>query len=633
MFDWVHNNKRLMQVILAIIFLPFAFFGLESYLTSDGLGAEVARVGDYRVTQQEFQRALQERQEEMRRMVNNAPLDPALLDSPEMRFAALEQIVRERLLLTQAFRMGIKVTDEQLRDLITSQQSFMQDGKFSKDLYEAFLRNQGLSAVAFEANLRRDLLKQPLVDAFGATAMIPRTVVERIIRLSEQTREVSVVNIDPAKYAAQVNVDDAAVKKFYDARTSEFEVPEQVRLDYVVLSLDNVAAQMEIKPDDVRRAYEESPARFSSPEERSASHILIAVPADANGEARAAAKAKAGELAKQAQSNPERFAALAKEHSEDPGSASSGGDLGFLPRGATRKEFDDALFSMKPGEIRGPVETEFGYHIIRLGEVRGGATKPFEEVRAGIEADLKRGIAQKRFAEMAEQLSNMAYEQSDSLAPAAEKLNLKVQQSPWITRTPVPGSPLGSEKFLRAAFSEDVLKNNRNSEVVEVAPGTLMVARLLEHKPTTLKPFQEVQAEIRRRLIDEESRKLALAEGREKLEKLRKGEDAGISWGKPVVVGRNAPGTLGEAAFKEAFRADASKLPAYVGAEDPKLGYQLIRVSAVNEPSEIGADARTAVAEQLRRIVSQEQLTDYVAALKRRIEVKMQPDLIEKKDR
>jgi peptidyl-prolyl cis-trans isomerase D len=161
----------------------------------------------------------------------------------------------------------------------------------------------------------------------------------------------------------------------------------------------------------------------------------------------------------------------------------------------------------------------------------------------------------------------------------------------------------------------------------------LMTARLLEHKPATTRPFEEVQADIRKRLIEDEARKRAVADGREKLDKLRKGEDAGLAWGKPVVVGRNDPKGLGEAAFKEAFRADASKLPAYVGAEDPKLGYQLIRVTAVNEPSEVSDEARKAAADQLRRIVSQEQITDYVAALKRRVEVKTKPDLIEKKDR
>lgn len=631
MFDWVQNNKRLMQGVLALIFLPFAFFGIEGYFQSNELGSEVARVGDYKVTQQEFQNALRERQEQMRRMLNNAPIDQAMLDSPEMRFAALDQIVRDRLMLSQAVRSGIKVNDAQLRDLIMSQQNFMQDGKFSRDLYEAFLRSQGMDALAFEARLRRDLLQQPLLDAFGASGFVPSTVVDRIVRLSEQTREVSVVTIAPAAYMAQVAIDDAGVKAYYDTNTREFQVPEQVRLEYVVLSLDNVAAQMEVKPEDVRKTYDADPARFSVPEARDASHLLIAVPSDASAEVKSAAAAKAADLAKQIQAKPDRFADLAREHSQDPGSAASGGDLGFLERGATKKSFDDALFGMKVGEVKGPVETEFGYHVIRLKAVRGGTTKPFEEVRAAIEGDLKRGVAQKRFAEMAEQLSNLTYEQSDSLKPAADALKISVQQSPWISRTPTPGSPLGGEKFLKAAFSEDVLKNSRNSEVVEVSQGTLMSARMLEHKPASTKPFDEVQGDIRKRLVEAEARKRAVAEGREKLEKLRKGEDPGIAWGKPVVIGRNDAQGLGEAAFKEAFRASAGALPAYVGAEDPKLGYQLVRVSAVNQPAEVKPETRKAAAEQLKRMLGQEQMAEYVASLKRRVEVKTRADLIEKK--
>lgn len=631
MFDWVHNNNRVIQVVLALIFLPFAFFGIESYFQSNELGAEVARIGDYKVTQQEFQQALRERQEAMRRMVNNAPLDPAVLDSPEMRFAALEQIVHDRLLLSQAVRSGMKVTDEQLRELIMSQQTFSQNGKFSSDLYDAFLRSQGMTAPAFEARLRRDLMQQPLLDVFGPSTFVSNTVADRIVRLSEQTREAAVATISPATFAAHVSVDDAAVKAYFDAHAREFQVPEQARFEYVVLSLDNLASQSQVSAEDVRKVYDENPARFTAPEERDASHILVQVPRDAKPEEKAAARAKAADLAKQAQAKPERFAELAREHSQDPGSAKNGGELGFLERGATKKAFDDALFGMKVGEIKGPVETEFGFHVIRLNGVRGGAVKPFEEVRGAIETELKRAQAQKRYAVLAEQLSNLAYEQSDSLQPAAKELQLTVQQSPWITRTPAPGSPLGSDKFLKAAFSEDVLKNARNSEVVEVAPGTLMAARLLEHKPAAPKPFEEVQGDIRKRLIEDEARKRALADGRQKLEKLRKGEDAGVAWGKTIVVGRNDPQGLGEAAFREVFRADAGKLPAYVGAEDPKVGYQLIRISAVNQPTEIKPEARKGAAEQLRRLIGQEEQADYLAGLKRRVEVKMKPDLIEKK--
>jgi len=620
-----------MQFVLALIFLPFAFFGMDSYFRSSELGAEVARVGDYRVTQQEYQQSLRERQEQLRRMLNNAPVDQAVLDSPEVRFAAIEQLVRERLLLARAVGSGIVVTDAQLRNVITSQEVFQEDGKFSHDRYENFLRAQGMTNLGFEARLRRDLQQQPLMDVFGETGFIANSVVDRVVRLSEQTREAEVATISPSAFVAQIKIEETAVKAYFDSRAREFEVPEQVRLEYVVLSLDNLAAQTDVPAADVKQAYDQNPGQFGSPEEREASHILIEVASGASAGAKAAAKTKAETLAKQLRETPDRFADLAKEHSQDTGSAQGGGDLGFLARGATNKAFDQALFAMKVGEIAGPVETEFGFHLIRLKSVRGGGSKSFEEVRAGIESELKRNRATKRFAEMAEQLNNMAYEQSDSLKPVAEALKLSVQQSPWITRRPAPGSPLGSERFLKAAFSEDVIKNKRNSEVVEVGPGTLIAARLLEHKPAASRPFDEVKGDIEKRLIEDEARKRAIAEGRSLLEKLNKGESVSVGWSKPLTVSRVSNQGLSEDVLRAIFRADAGKLPGYSGAEDQKEGYQLIRVTKVTESGEVKPEARKAAAEQLRRLIAQEQMNDYVAALKRRVDVKIKPDLIEKK--
>jgi peptidyl-prolyl cis-trans isomerase D len=630
MFDWVQNNKRLMQVILALIFLPFAFFGMDAYFQGSELGAEVARVGDYRIGPQEYQQALRERQDAMRRMLGNVPVDQAVLDSPEMRFAALDQLVRQRLLLSQSVRAGVTVTDNQLRDFITSQDAFRQDGQFSHDLYESYLRSQNTSALGFEARVRRDLLLQPLLNAFGESTFVSNTVLDRMVRLSEQTREVSIATVSPSAFAAQISIEEPALKAYYDSHPREFQVPEQMRVEYVVLSLDNLAAQVEIPAEEVRQVYEQNPARFSAPEERHARHILVSVPADASAEAKAAAKTKIEELLKQARAQPDQFDELARKHSQDPGSSENGGDLGFLVRGATKKPFDDALFGMKEGEIAGSIATEFGYHLIKLEAIRGGSAQPFEQVRPMIESELKKMRASKRYAELAEQFNNLAYEQSDSLAPAAEALQTKVQQSPWISRAPAPGSPLGNERFLKAVFSEDVLKNKRNSEVVEVAPGTLMAARLLEHKPAATQPFDAVRDDIRKHLVEDEARKRALAEGRDKLEKLRKGADAGVAWGKPLNVTRADPQGLSDPVLREAFRADATSVPAYAGAED-NAGYQLIRISRISEPTEITPDMRKAAAEQLSRLVGQEQLADYVGALKQRVEVKVKPDLIEKK--
>ncbi|MPZ44221.1 MAG: peptidylprolyl isomerase [Betaproteobacteria bacterium] len=631
MFDWVHNNKRFMQVILALIFLPFAFFGVDSYFRGGDLGAEVARIGDYRIGEQEYQQALRERQEAMRRMLGNVPVDQAVLDSPEMRFAALDQLVRQRLLLSQAVRAGLTVTDSRLHDFITSQDAFREGGQFSYDLYESYLRSQNASALGFEARVRRDLLLQPLVNAFGDSSFVPNAVMDRMIRLSEQTREVSIATIDPSAFVAQISIDEPALKAYYDSHPREFQIPEQVRVAYVVLSLDNLAAQVDIPPEEVRQAYEQNPARFSAPEERQARHILVSVPADASAEAKAAAKSKAEELLKQAKAQPDQFAELARKHSQDPGSSENGGDLGFLVRGATKKPFDDALFAMKEGEIAGLIETEFGYHLIKLDAIRGGTAQPFEQVRPMIESELKKARASKRYAEAAEKFNNIAYEQSDSLTPAAEALGVKVQESPWISRTPSPGSPLGNERFLKAVFSEEVLQNKRNSEVVEVASGTLIAARLLEHKPASTQPFDTVRDEIRTHLVEDEARKRALAEGREKLEKLEKGVNVDLTWSKPVGVRRADPQGLSEPVLREIFRVDASSVPAYGGAEGPKGGYQLIRILRVSEPTEIEPEMRKAAAEQLNRLIGQEQLAGYVSALKQRVEVKVKPELIEKK--
>jgi len=631
MFDWVQNNRRIIQVVLFVCFLPFVFFGVDSYFRGGDFGSEVARVGDARITQQEFQQALQERQAQLQRMLGGERLDPALLDSPEMRLAAIEEIVRERVLLSQAVRNGIVVSDAALQEVIASQEVFREGGVFSPKNYEAFLRAQNMTAVAFEARIRRDLLQRPLLDVFAEGAFVSQSAVDRLVRLSEQRREIALVSYAPAAYQAKVQVDDAAVKSYYDSHQTEFQVPEQARVEYVVLSLDNLAAQVELSADDVRRAYEQNTKRFATAEEREASHILIRTPEGAAADAKAAAKAKAEEIAKRVRAKPDSFAEVAKAESQDPGSAGNGGELGFLPRGATKKAFDEALFAMKSGEIVGPVETEFGFHVIKLGAIRGGKTTSFDEVRPQIESELRRQQASKRFAELAEQLSNIVYEQSDSLKPAAEALKVQIQQSPWLSRKPVQGNPLGGERFLGAVFSEDVLKNQRNSEAVEVAPGTIVAARLLEHKPSAVRPLDEVTGDIRKKLEQAEALKQASAEGQAILQRLRKGEETSVVWSAPQMLGRGGAQGIPEAVVRATFRANVASLPAFVGVEDPASGYHIVRISRVNEPESAPQDVRKAVADQLRQVIAQEQLANYVAALKNAADVKVKPGVIEKK--
>lgn len=629
MFELIYKHKRLVQVVLAIIFLPFAFFGVDSYFRSTDASVGVATVAGYRISQGEFNRALRERQEAIQRMAGGGA-DPALLDSAELRFNVLEALIRQRLLLQRA--AGMAITDRQLQTVIGELPLFQQDGKFSFQLYDRFLKSQGMTPAMFEATLRQDLILQQVDEAYGGTGFVSRTVVERLARLSEQQREVSLVTIAPDRFLSQVKLEADAVKKYFDSHQDEFRIPEQVRVEYVMLTAESLLAQIPVDAAEIRKYYDEHRAQYEVREERQASHILIGADATASAEAKQKARVQAEAIYKQVKQNPDRFAELAKQHSQDPGSAANGGDLGYFGRGTMVKAFEDAAFGLKVGEISAPVETRYGFHIIRLTGVKGGQSSSFEEVRGQIEAELKKQRAGRKFSEIAENFNNVVFEQAESLKPAAELAKASPQQSAWITRERAD-APLNHPKLLQAIFSEDVLKNKRNTEVIEVAPGVLVAARVFERKPAAVQPFDEVSGAIVRKITLQQAGQLAAQEGRAQLEKLRQGKDAQVTWAPPQLVGRADAKGLSEPVLKQAFRADTAKLPAYTGVDNSLGGFTLIRITRVVEAEKIAPERQKALAEGLRQMLGQEEMLAYIASLKQKADVKVSKELLEKKER
>jgi peptidyl-prolyl cis-trans isomerase D len=629
MFDLVHKNKRLMQGILAIIILPFAFFGIDSYFRGGSGGDSVATVGDYKISQNEFTQSLRERQDMLRR-VSGDRVDPALLDSSELRFSVIENIVQQRLLVDRALRAGLIVTDRQVQDVIGTVDAFKEEGKFSYARYEELLRAQGMTPLIFEQRMRQDLLVDHLTHAYAGASFVSRAEAAQVLRISEQQREISHFTLTADSFVPQVKLEADAAKKYYDSHQDEFRVPEQVRIEYLILSADGLQAQMQPAAAELRQAYEANSRRFVVKEARQASHILIVADAAGGADAKKKAKARAEELYAQLKKNPKDFAALAKQHSQDPGSAANGGDLGFFERGAMVKAFDDAVFSMKAGEISPPVETEFGYHIIRLTEVRGGKGKSFEEARPEIETELKKQLAARKFAELAETFSNTLFEQADSLKPAADLLKATPQKSGWIARTGGDNALLGNQKLLQAVFSEDVLKNKRNTEAIEIAPGMLAGARVAEHKPATIQPFDQISGALVKKLILQQAGQLAAQEGRARLEALKQGKDPQVGWSAPQLASRgDAKGMPGEV-LRQAFKVDAGKLPVYSGTEVPG-GYSLVRVSRVQEVADGAKDKQNAIAQTLRQVAGQAELAAYLASLRQKSEVRIRRELIEKK--
>jgi len=451
-----------------------------------------------------------------------------------------------------------------------------------------------------------------------------------LLKIREQEREVSQVLFSPADYRKQVNVSDADAEKYYAEHKGEFVVPERVKAEFVVLSLEAYQRGVEVTDEEIKKFYLENQSRYQTAEERRASHILIPAAATASPEDKAKAKGQAEDLFKQAKANPKKFGELAAKFSKDPGSAEKGGDLGFFARGLMVKPFDEAAFSMKVGDITGPVETQYGYHIIRLDEIKATKTTPMEAVKAQIVEEIRKPKVAKAFAEAADNFNNLVYEQFDSLQPAVEALKLTLQKSDWLSR--VGGNPnplLNNEKLLAALFSDEVLKNKHNTSAIEVQPNMLLAARVIEHKPSEGLPLDQVRKDIVQHLADRAATERAEKEGRAALDKLKKGEAVALTWSAPQTVTLQKRQGLHPEAAQAVFGADTAKLPAYTGAPVSQGRFVIYRVSKVKDVAETTAEQRKALAKQLAQMIGQEQYIAYLASLRERADVKIDKKKLE----
>jgi peptidyl-prolyl cis-trans isomerase D len=582
MFNVVTKHKRLIMIAVVLLLVPpFAFFGMESYTRSMGGADEVARVDGSSVSQREFEEARRAQAERLRALFGRG-VDDAMLDSPQAREAALEQLVAQRLVTAAALRARLAVSDETLREAILANPAFQRDGRFDGATYRQLLAGQGLSEPAFEQSLRRDLLVAQLTKAIADSAIASRAGTAQQAMIENERREIAEALIPAERFLAGVKVDEARLKAYYEANSSQFRVPERVRAEYLVLSAEALARDEPVSEEELKAAYAARAGRYGVEEQRRASHILLKT------------REEAERIAQEARKSPERFAELAKKHSQDPGSAEAGGDLGLFARGMMVQAFEEAAFRMQEGEIAGPVASEFGFHVIRLTAIQPGRSRSLEEVRKELAAELAKEKGVRRFAEAAETFGNIVYEQSDSLAPAAERFKLTIQKSDWLVRQPGrAGGPLEHPKVLAALFGQDAIRERRNTDAIEVAPNVLVAARVAEHAPAAQRGFDDVRAEVEKRVRLEEAAKLAHGEGAARLAQLEGRGDAGLEWSAPRAVSVREPKGLSPKALRKVFGADARKLPAHVGIERGERGYAIYRVLRVIA-AEPRNDAQTA---------------------------------------
>ena len=619
MFDFVHKRKRVVQVIFVIAITPFLFWGLESYRNTDGEDY-VAIISGEKIHRHEFDQALRDRYDAMRDSMGDS-FNISMLDDPGVRVSVLEGLIQQRLLNREAEHLGLAISDSQLVGVLQSIPVFQQDGKFSNQLYKDLLRNKGLDVVTFESNVRQDMMRQQVVDGYIKNGFISNTVAKNIIRLSEEKREISSVQIQPEQYLSKMKPGNDEIKSYYTRNQSEFKQPEQVQIEYLVLSVDDLAKKIQVSSDETKKYFEEHKAEFGQIEERQASHILFSAPATASDADKAAARSKAEELMTQIKQAPQNFAELAKKHSQDAGSADKGGDLGFFGRGTMVKAFEDEIFQMEPEEIRGPVQTDFGFHIIKLSAIKAGENVNFDEVKDEVEKKLRRQKSSKDFGEKAEEFRNIVYEESDSLQPAAEALKLSIQKSDWISRTGGKAPYFTNVKLLQAMFSEDSIKNKQNSEVIEITPDTLISARVLGHKPAAMRSMAEVREKISGILARQQASDHAVKEGTEKLGQLHKGEKDVVKWGPDQTVSRNDPQGLEEGVLRAIFKVKSFSLPAYTGVMNSQGGFSLVRISNVIEAVSPDEEKIKVFSGQLQQLYAQDELSSYLAAIKQRSDV------------
>jgi peptidyl-prolyl cis-trans isomerase D len=626
------GNKRIVRFLFALfLIIPFGLFGIDYYFHTPVGGDTVASVGSQRIGQVDLDQAVRQ-QAEIYRQQFRGNFDPALMENPEVKRAVLDRLIADKLVIVGSERAGVRIPDKVLAERIASEPGFQENGRFSKERYEQIAKANNLTPVGLDERLRADFRQQTFRDAIAATAFVPKTSVEAFVKLSEQSREVSVVNLTPDQYMDKVKVTPEQVKSYYDSHAAEFTVPEQVRVEYVELSADALAAQVPVAAEDVKKLYEEGVAqgRFGDPEQRRASHILIAVKPGASEADKKAAHDKAQAIADQLRKNPKAFADVAKKESQDPGSAAQGGDLGLFGKGAMVKPFEDAAFGAKKDEIVGPVQSDFGWHVIKVTEIKPAKVKSLAEATPELEAQLKKSVAERKFVDAAENFTNLVYDQSTSLKPAADALKVQIRQSPWISKGQPSAPPFNNPKLLAEIFSGEAIKAKRNTSAIEISPGVLVAAHVVEHKDAQLKTFDTVKADIEKKLKRDEALKLAKAEGEAKLKELQAGKDAGLKWPEPLAVNRQRPGGLFPQVVDRAFRSDAKKLPAYVGTDTP-AGYSLVKVTKVVEPEKIDEAQRDQLGSRLREAVAMEELEATLASLRERVGVKVKKDALEKK--
>jgi len=585
MFEFIQRNKKIMQILLIILIFPsFVLFGIDGYKRFNDKSEVAASVDGRDISVAEWEQA---HKAEVERMRTSMPgMDVSMFDTPAMKFMALERIIRARVLEASAAKLNIKISDQKLVKTIGEVDSFAalkkEDGTFDIEKYKSFLSAQGMTPDVFESRVRSDLAVRQVIGGVGASSFSPTSQAATTLDAFLQQREIQVAIFSASDYLDSAKPSEEEIKNYFLSHAKEYQTSETVDIEYIVLDLSTVEKTISVNEADLKTYFDQNQTALNAKEERRASHILIAASKDSSVAEKKSAREKAQSLLNTLRKSPDLFSDIAKKNSQDPGSAAKGGDLDFFARGAMVKPFEDAAFSLKKGEISEVVESDFGFHIIFLTDIKSANKSSFAEARATIEQDLKKDLAKKKFAELADQFTNMVYEQSDSLKPVAQKFKLDIQVARDISKQSASASKAiwSNPKLLQSIFSLEAIDKKHNTEAIETSANHLVSARVISHKPTTSLELEEIKPMVVQAVLSQKSIELAKKDGKESFEKWQK--DASLAkFQSAVVISREQNQKLPAAMVEAALRSDTAKLPLLVGVDLGTKGYGVVKINAV----------------------------------------------------
>ncbi|HET7329243.1 SurA N-terminal domain-containing protein [Dyella sp.] len=627
--DKIHGWPAI--IVLGIAVFAMSFFGIEGYFNSH-VETFVAKVGKREISQQQFQDTINRIRQQQRAQLGDQ-FDASVFDKPQFKQQVLDELINQQVLLQANEDLGMRVSDQALRDAIASQPAFQVDGKFDQNMYRAQLAGAGMTPQAYQDGLRTQMESSLLQDAISSSTIVTPADIDRYLDLKLQRRDIRYFVLPrPAPEDSQVT--DAQVQDYYKAHQADFMNPEQVSLKYIEVNGADLKADTQPTDEELKKRYQSELSRFGMPEEREVSHILINVPKNATPAQQKAALEKAEKIA--AEATPANFAKLAQQDSDDLGSKLQGGDLGWLQKGVTNPAFDAAMFALQKGQISKPVLSDEGYHIIYLRDIRSGQTKPFEQVRDQLLKEATTGERDRVYNETAGKMTDLTSQNPGSLEPAAQALKLEIKETPLFGRQGGQGIA-ANPKLVAAAFSNDVLVAGNNSPLINLGKNDSVVVRVDRHVPASVKPVAEVHDAIVQKILDQRIAEAASKKADVLVQRLGKGEDIAAvakaehadlqSVNQAQRVQQGVPQPVLTQAFKTPHPAADGK-PQYASVALDHGSYAILAVDKVQggDLSKLTADDRQQLYRQMVQVYAAMEAQGLVDMLKSKAKIEVAKD-------